>query len=180
VLADLGGTGIYTDFDSAIVPVNGDSARLAGLELSFTHHYASLPAPWDGLLTAMNLTLTDSDARLRLTSRHLPLPNQSDHLANLVIGYASASFDLRVAGNYRSRRLVRLDEPQDSNFDVYEGGHFSLDVSAKLRLNDHWRVQFDAINLTDRPLYEFYGDKQHLARFEDYGRTLQIGFRCDL
>ena len=148
--------------------------------MSYTHGYISLPAPWDGLLTTMNLTLTDSDARLRLTDRRLPLPNQSDRVANLVIGYAKGLLDFRIAGNYRSSRLIRLDEPEYRNFDVYEADHFSLDVSAKLRIDNHWRVQFDAINLTNRPLYEYYGDKQHLARYELYGRTFQLGVRCDL
>jgi outer membrane receptor protein involved in Fe transport len=89
-------------------------------------------------------------------------------------------FEFRIAGNYRSPRLVRLDAPADPAFDVYEGDHFTIDLGAKWRLVRHWQLQFDAINLTDRPLYEYYGDPQHLARYETYGRTYRIGLRCDL
>jgi len=180
VQVDLAGTGPYVDFDSAIVPVNGDSARLTGIELGYTHRYASLPPPWDGLLISANATLTDSDMRIAQTDRRLPLTNQSDRIANLIIGYTSAAFELRVAGNYRSPRLVRLDAPTDRNFDVYEGDHFTLDLDAQWQLDAHWRLQLDGVNLTNRPLYEFYGDPQHLARYETYGRTLRIGVRCDL
>ena len=180
VQADLAGTGSYVDFDSAIVPVNGDSARLAGIELSYAHRYASLPPPWDGLLIAANATLTDSDMHLSLTDRRLPLTNQSDRVANLIVGYASETLEVRLAGNYRSPRLVRLDAPADRTFDVYEGDHFTLDFSAQWQLDRHWRLQFEGVNLTDRPLYEFYGDPQHLARYEAYGRTFRLGVRCDL
>ncbi|HKE47269.1 MAG TPA: hypothetical protein VKB52_04330 [Rhodanobacteraceae bacterium] len=85
-----------------------------------------------------------------------------------------------MAGNYRSPRLVRLDAPEDRDFDVYEGDHFTLDVSAKWRIDRRWQIQFDAVNLTDRPLYEYYGDSGHMARYEQYGRTVRLGVRCDL
>jgi len=180
VLADIAGTGAYADFERVIAPINGDSARLAGIELNYTHRYVSLPAPWDGLLTAVNLSLTDSDARLDSSHRRLPLPDQSDTVSNLVVGYEKGMLSLRVAGNYRSERLLRLDQPEDPAFDVYEAGHFSLDLSAKFRLGDHWRVYFDAINVTNRPLYEYYGDNDFVARYETYGRTFQLGLRGEL
>jgi TonB-dependent receptor len=176
VLTDLAGSGEFVDFDEAITPVNGERATLRGLELTWTKRFGFLPAPWDGLLASANLTLSDGDARLPLAGRSLPLPNQSERVANLVLGYERGALSARLAASYRSKRLLRLDQPDDPAFDVYEDDHVALDLSLKYRFGEHWRVYFDAINLSDRPLYEYYGDAERLhARYERYGRSYRLG-----
>ncbi len=175
VPVDLAGSAGFDEFDEAIVPVNGDRATLRGLELSVSHRFGALPAPWDGLLAGANLTVTDSEATLPMAQRDLPLPNQSDSIANAVLGYEKGPLSLRVAGSWRDDRLLRLDEPEDPSFDVYEDAHFQLDVSLRYRFGRRWTLYADAINLNDRPLYEFYGDQRFHARYEIYGRVFQLG-----
>ncbi len=169
----------FPGFEEVIAPVNGDRASLVGVELAWTRRFGELPPPWNGLLVSANATWVDSKSTLPLAQRELPLPNQSDVLANLALGYERGGFSARIAGNFRGERLVRLDEPEDPAFDVYEADRFLLDLSFKYRFDRHWQLAFEALNVADRPLYEFYGDRRFLARYEDYGRTYQLGLKYD-
>ena len=109
------------------------------------------------------------------TGRRIPLPNQSDRVANLIIGYEGGACSVRVAGSWRSERLISLEAPEDPAFDLYEDEHAAIDVSLEYRLDAHWRIRVDALNVFDRPLYEYFGEPTYAARYEHYGRIVVLG-----
>jgi len=178
VRVNLAGQGAYTDYDHAEIPINGDTAKLYGLELSWTQQFADLPAPFDGLLVNANATWTHSTAKLGLRDGTIPLPNQSKALANLVIGYEKGPLSLRLSNSWRGKRLTDLDDPSDPSQDIYEQSHLQVDFSAKYRVAKDWRVYLDAVNLTDRPYYRAYANGG-LAQYEKYGRVYLLGVEAN-
>ncbi|MET0232870.1 MAG: TonB-dependent receptor [Rhodanobacteraceae bacterium] len=179
VHANLAGTGDYIGYDQADVPVNGDSAKLYGVELSWTRQFSWLPEPFDGFLVNANGMWAHSTAHLALRDGSIPLPNQSNVVANLVLGYEKGPWSLRLANSYRSKRLTDLDDPVDATQDIYERAHLEVDFSAKYRFAKDWRVYLEAVNLTDRPFYRQYANGG-LAQYEKYGRVYMIGIEANL
>ena len=178
VRVNLAGQGDYVGYDRAELPINGDTAKLYGLELSWTQQFSWLPDPFDGLLVNANATWTHSTAKLGLREESIPLPNQSDALANLVLGYEKGPLSLRLSNSWRGKRLTDLDDPSDPTQDIYERPHLQVDFSAKYRFAKDWRAYFEAINLTDRPYYRAYATGG-LAQYEKYGRVYLIGVEAN-
>jgi TonB-dependent receptor len=74
---DVAGTGDWVDFDQAETFVNGDSAQVSGIELSWAQALRELPAPFNGLIVGANATFTRSKARIAQggESREIHLPS---------------------------------------------------------------------------------------------------------
>ncbi|MBS7456383.1 TonB-dependent receptor [Coralloluteibacterium stylophorae] len=179
VLADVAGSGAFADFDEAIQPLNGDEASVRGLELAWTQKLAFLPAPFDGMLFSINHAWIDSESTLPSREGEFPLPRQSDRVGNVALGYENETVSLRLAGNYRSAYLDSLEELDDPAFDRYVDDHFQLDLSAKYRFSDAAQLYFNAINLNDRPLYAYLGQRRFNSQFESYGRTFELGLQVN-
>ena len=178
VRADLAGSGDYTAYDEAIVPINGDTAKLSGIEFGWTRRLGDV-APWlDGLLISANASFSHSSAHLAGRDGDMPLPNQSDRNANLVLGYEKHGIDLRLAAAYIGKRLTVVNDIADEALDVYEQPHFQVDFTAKYRFDPQWQAYVDVANVTNRPLYETYRGG-FLSRYERYGRTVQVGLEAE-
>lgn len=163
-----------------IQPINGETATLLGLELTWTKKFNGLPQPWNGLLLTANATISDSEATLELRDTTIPMPRQADTVYNLILGYETNRVSFRVASNYKSETLLALDDPGDSNFDIYQSAHNQYDMSLKLFFNENWLVFFDGNNLGDEPYYAYYSDPRYNAQYEQYGRTFSMGLQYKL
>lgn len=168
--------------DSAelISPINGDSATITGIELTWTKKFNQLPAPWNGLLLASNLTLSDSEATLALRDSAIPMPKQSDTVFNLSLGYETNRLSVRFAVTSKSEALVALEDFEDSEFDVYQSGHTQFDFSIKYHPAERWQIYFDGNNLTDEPLYRYFKGTDYNAQYEEYGTTYAFGWQYRL
>ncbi len=177
VRADVAGQGEFIDFEEVIQPINGEDARLWGVELNWVQRMHFLPEPFDGLLLSANYTHTDSSAELDFRAQDITLPRQSDNVANLAIGYEKSGWSVRAAWTYRDRYFEEISELDDPSLDLYVDDHLQFDVSAKYQINDRYQIYLEGINLNDEPLYAYYGQRERLAVYEKYGRTAQIGLR---
>src|SRR5690606_19545935 len=102
-------------------PVNGDGAKIAGIELAFTRYFDFLPAPWDGLGIQTNYTyiknsgvensnlVLDTVDGSAVAGSSRPgsftpgrLEGLSDHQYNVVLMYEKEKFGARLAYNWRS------------------------------------------------------------------------------
>ena len=167
--------GAVIDDAEVIQPINGDTADLLGVELTWVKRFTELPGTWSGLLLSANATFTSSEADLALRPSSIDLPRQSDRVFNLSVGYESEHFSARIAGTYKSEALLGLEDPEDEAFDVYQDAHFQVDLSMKYHINDSWLVYFDANNLTDEPFYSFFDSSRFNGQYEEYGRTYALG-----
>lgn len=168
VEANVAGSGAFAEFEEAFQPVNGEEATLTGLELSWVKSFNN------GLLLSANGTFSDSEAVTILDGERFEtsLPNQSDTVGNLVIGYETDSLSLRLSMTYKSDNLEEID---DGMLRI-EDDHQQMDFVAKYYINNDMQVYFNGINLGDEPLYHYFDERNRNAQFEQYGRTFEIGF----
>ncbi|NIF28201.1 TonB-dependent receptor [Pantoea sp. Tr-811] len=174
---DLAGTGDWVDFDEALTFENGGGARLYGLELAYSQKFDWLPAPWNGLLVGANLTLSKSHATLEGAGgkRGIDLPNQSDTVGNVMLGWENDRLNLRLAANYKSGYLLEVAALDDKAHDQYADDQVHVDFKAGYFLTPELQLTFEAQNIFDEPYYVYSGHRRYNAQYEEYGPTYKIG-----
>lgn len=165
-------------YDQFTTTINGDSAKIAGFEASYSQVYDMLPAPFDGLLTQFNYTYTHSKATLA-DGREIYLPAASRNTFNVVLGFDKGPIDLRLAGTYRDKYLDEVGDSAEE--DRWVNDHFQLDFSAKLKVLKNVRLTLDVININNAKYfaYQSFGGAQRLLQYEEYGPTFKFGVKAD-
>ncbi|KAI2673115.1 TonB-dependent receptor [Pseudomonas sp. TNT3] len=180
---DLAGTGAWVDFAEAHTFANGDSAKLYGLELAYSQQFDWLPAPWNGLLVGANATFSRSDAEIEgfdaasgtNLKRSIDLPNQSDTVGNLMLGWEDDKLSLRLSANYKSDYLYELAPINDKAHDLHVDAQTFVDFSARYSLTKNLQVSFEAQNLTDESYFVYTGNRSYNGQYEEYGPTYKLG-----
>ncbi|HET6524576.1 TonB-dependent receptor [Sphingopyxis sp.] len=169
-------------FDEATIPINGDSAEIWGLELSYTQALRFLPAPLDGFLVNANYTYTDATGTVPTDGditdlRKINLPAASKHTFNAALGYEKGPVSLRLAGTYRSKYLDELGDTAAE--DRIIDNHFQLDLSAKYQVTEQVQVFYEWVNINNAKYYAYnnVGARQNLLQFEQYKWTMKFGAR---
>lgn len=121
-------------FHNVNTSINGDKAKVYGLELSYSRFFDN------GLFLNSNLTLLDSEADAGETVRAdtTAMPNQADVTANLTLGWENEMFSARLIGNMRSEILTEIGTCSQADIDRdnewarlnTEGGEGALDGAA--------------------------------------------------
>jgi TonB-dependent receptor len=145
-------------------PLNGDGARLRGLELSFQRFFDFMPQPFDGLGMQMNYTYVENDGipNSNLNSTQAAgsviddkapdtiqintLEGLSEHSSNLVLMYEKNDWAARLAYSWRSEFLVTAVDCCVA-MPVWSEASGQLDGSLKYNLNDNLEVNFQASNI---------------------------------
>lgn len=171
-------------FNEAVIPINGPSAEVWGIELGFAQALTMLPAPLDGLLVQANYTYTDAKGTVPNDGdptdlRQISLPSTSQLTANVVLGYEKGPFSLRLAGTYRDKYLDELGD--EAEFDRYVDNHFQLDLSAKFRVNKMLQLYYEWVNINDAKYFAYnnFGSRQNLYQYERYNWTMKFGARLN-
>lgn len=154
--AEVQDNGQWDGFKEVVQQVNGGSASLTGLELAWNKSFDS------GVLLGLNGTFVDTDDQL---------PNQSDTIANAIIGFENDVLSTRLSASYKSKSY----QFDDGGVAVYGDDHLQLDISAKYYLTDTINVFFNAVNLTDEPMYLYHGHRNFNYQYEEYGRSFELG-----
>ncbi len=183
--------GVYRGiaYDEAVIPINGESGEVYGIELSYSQVYDFLPAPFDGLLTQLNYTYTDAQGSVPDgdfasigsvdTYRDVMLPASSKHTVNAVLGYEKGPINLRLSGTYRDKYLDELGGDADS--DRYVDDHFQLDLSAKYAVTENVQVYYEWVNINNAKYfaYNMLGGQRNLYQYEEYNWTMKAGVRVN-
>jgi TonB-dependent receptor len=168
-------------YNEAVIPLNGESAEVRGLELSYGQAFTMLPAPFDGLIANVNYTYTDTEAEVQTEDglRTIPLPTSSEHTYNIVIGYDKGPLSLRLSGAGRSSYLDELGGEADE--DRYVEPHFQIDASAKYRFSDNFQLFGELVNINDATYtaYQTGPGRDRLLQYEEYGWTAKFGFKAN-
>lgn len=172
VIADVAGTDSWDGYDEVMQPVNGESATLDGVELSWVKAFDN------GLLLSANGTFSSSDAETLLDGERFEtsLPNQSDRIGNLTVGYESDKLSLRLTLAYKSENLEEIDGDRLR----MEDAHKQVDFMGKYYISNDMHVYFNAINLNNEPYYHYFDQRQRNAQYEEYGRTFELGFHWQI
>ena len=176
--------GVYNGnaYDEAIIPINGDSAEIWGIELGFSQAFTFLPAPFDGFIVQGNYTYTDAQGTVFTDGdigdpRDIPLPATSKHTGNISLGYDKGPFDVRLSGTYRDRYLDEIADEAD--LDRYVDDHFQLDLSAKFRVTEQLQVFYEWVNINNAKYFAYnrLGSQRNLYQYEEYSWTMKGGVR---
>lgn len=174
------GTLYGVDYEELVSSINGDKAKIKGVELSYAQVFSFLPAPLDGLLLNANYTYTDATGTVLTDGditdpRKVPLMSASKNTLNMVVGYEKGPVSLRAAGTFRDKYLDELGDTADQ--DRYVDNHFQLDLSAKLRILPGVRLFAEWVNVTNEPYfaYQNYAGGRRLLQFEEYNWTIKGG-----
>jgi len=174
------GSAYGIDYTEAVTFVNGETATVKGIELSYNQALTFLPAPFDGLLLNANYTYTDATGTVstggdRTDPRRIALPSASKNTFNVVLGYEKGPISLRAAGTYRDKYLDEVGG--SANEDRIVNDHFQLDLSAKFRVLPRTRLFAEWINVTDAPYYAYqnFAGSQRLLQYEKYNWTAKFG-----
>ncbi len=166
----------FNAIEEAEIALNGENAKLYGVEFAWSKQLSELPEPFNGLLLSANLTLAKSDASIDTIEgpRNIRLPQQSDKTGNFTVGYDDEKLSLRLAANYKSDYLDEINAESPTH-DIIVDDHFQLDFSARYFIQDNIQIFFEAININDEPFYSYVSQPSLNAQFEDYGPTFKLG-----
>lgn len=175
---DVSGSGLFTDFDEAVTFANGDSAKVHGLELSYTQKLSWLPAPWNGLLVGANATFSASDAEIEGLgqTRDIDLPGQSKQVGNLMVGWENEKLSMRLSTNYKSSYLSEVASIDDEELDQYVDSQVFVDFGASYFLTKNAQISLEVKNITDESFYVYNRSSSYNAQYEEYGPTIKLGF----
>lgn len=131
--------------------VNGGSADIKGLELSYQQNYDFLPGMLKYLGTSINYTYADSNAivdpeNLSSPYNNLPFINTSKHSANIRAYWENDWSSYRLAYSYRGRSLQTVVSKTSSLVAEAKG---TLDFSANWTINKNLKVTAAVTNLTN-------------------------------
>ncbi len=164
---------------------NLDKSTIKGVEFNAQKQLQFLPGALANLYVNVNYTYNDAHSELP-TGQTIPFRKMSRNVANLLLGYQDDAWDVRLSSNYRDRYLDALfdDEPAELGLSTdqirYTDAHQQWDFSAKYTLSDALILNFEIINLNDEPEYYYWGKKERLSQYDEFGTTYAIGLRYSL
>lgn len=163
------------EFSEAVIPQNGDEAKVKGLELNYQQSLDFLPGALNGLIVAFNYTYTDAEGDIG--DRNVSLPASAENTFNASLGYEKGPLSFRLTAAYRDKYLDELGETDTK--DRYVADHIQFDLSAKYRLTPQFQVFAEFVNLGDEPYvaYQNLGGRKRLLQYEEYSWTGKTGFR---
>jgi len=160
--------------DQLSQPENAKSGSLLGLELNWEQQFVNLPAPWNGLGAAVNLTLVKSDVDVfGREDDDLPFFRQADVIGNAALFYTIGGFEARLAANYRDDYLQGIGG--DLTEDVYFGKRTQVDFKLSYKASDNLSIFAEMQNLNDASRREFQGVSSRMFADEIYSWTALAG-----
>jgi TonB-dependent receptor len=134
-------------------PKNGSAAEITGVELTFQQQLRTLPAPFDGLGVAMNLTLQTSAAETGIPfrqGRRVEFMNSPEQLWNAALFYEKAGWEARLAASFNG---AYIEDLRAHAVDKWIQARTQYDFKLSRRIGAGWRGYFEIQNLTNEPVY---------------------------
>lgn len=169
--------GAPNGINSLTTPLNGDSAKVTGLEADFQQQFTFLPSPFDGFGIYANLTLTDSESILggSRQGEKVPFLNQSKKLGNLALSYEKYRFFARVSLTHRSRYLSLIGASTAG--DQYVEDHSQIDISTNYKFSQRFTVYAEFLNVTNEPYSAVYNVTKGMRKAEFYSWSANVGVK---
>ncbi|WDI30079.1 TonB-dependent receptor [Hyphococcus flavus] len=147
--------------------VNGDSAKIKGLEFIYQQPFSSLPGPFGNTGFIGNYTYVSSDEIIGF----------SDHAFNATFYYEDNRLGARVTGAYRSDYLTTNPRSSDGREERGVASTFNLDFAMQYALTDSIELTFDALNLTDQYEHQTFDMLGLPTLYHHTGRNFLFGAR---
>ena len=156
--------------------INGGTANLYGVELSWMQQFTFLHGFFNGFGIYANYTFTNSNADLKFRSRNV-LPGQAGNTANAGLNYEKGNLSARLSLNFQDKVLNKVGKTEE--FDRWTDSRLELDFTGAYTLLHGLEFYFDLINITNEPQREYYGS--NLPRVNEYyGISMRAGLKLTL
>ena len=169
-------------YDEAVIPINGPSAEVFGVEIGVAQSFDYLEGFLSGFIVSANYTYTDATGLVPNDGdpndlREINLPAASKHTFNAALGYEKGPISLRVAGTYRDGYLDELGSEAED--DRLVDNHFQVDLSARYQFTSNVQAFFEWININDAKYFAFnrIGGTRNNLQYEEYSWTMKGGLR---
>ncbi|MFM6852670.1 MAG: TonB-dependent receptor [Sphingopyxis sp.] len=176
-----GTTAAATDIFTVSQPVNSSGGMLRGFELNMQQPFTFLPGLLANFGVLANYTYVKSDIRY-LTAANgstfvvAPLVGLSKHAINGTLYYEDERFSLRGSVAYRSQYLTAVPGTEGNAWNG-TNGTVNIDAQMGYTLNDHVKLSFEAINLTDEMNDQFVDETNRLNVLTHSGRQFNFGVK---
>ncbi len=128
--------------------LNGGSADVRGLEMSFQQQFSRLPGFWKGFGAFANFTWLETEGDYGTPGATITqgeLPNFTPRSGNMGLSYIGYNWTIRVKANYTGERLlVYQADPSRRQFGV---AHTPWDLNIAYAVNPRVRLFVDVINV---------------------------------
>ena len=165
--SDNGFGGLYEGY-TLTTQYNGGSAKIKGLELSYTQQFTFLPGWWKGFGAFANYTWIKAEGDYgvgnsitlgQVNAHTTEVANFVPQSGNVGVSYILNKLSLRLQYNHVGRYLNTYNANRSRM--LYRVARFTLDVKLNYRVSRRFDVYLDAWNILeekDRAL-EFYGGR---------------------
>lgn len=156
--------------------LNGDAADVYGVEVNAQANLTFLPGILKGISILANYTYSHSDADAQFR-KGIRLPGQATHTANGSLAYSIKGLTLQGNVNYNGSYTVSLGA--DAATDVIRDARVQVDANASYRINKHFTVYAEALNLTNAPQVDYFGERSRIytKQFYSYWGRAGVKFR---
>ncbi len=183
-------------FPVSVQQVSERKSNLYGFEFTGSHNFSYLPGYWSGLGAKVSYNYADSnfefedsrygnisqvqlDGSVVQTNQGIiapaSLPGLSKHTLSAQVYYQIGDWDLQA--NYKYRDSYFQPFISDGTRLRYVGDVGVWEARASYEINDHFRLQVDAINLFSEPKEQFAYVQDDLYEVNDYGPRIFFGIR---
>ena len=154
-------------------PININSEKYTGVEVSGQYTFSMLPAPFDGLGVQANYSYTHPSTAFTNSITY-----------NLIGFYEKGPIEIRVAYNWRNaldltRNAVTVNG-QSQQDDEFQAAYGELDASIQYTVTKNLVVFAQALNLNNEKSIKYWGVPDRIEDYEGYGRRFGVGARLKL
>lgn len=172
-------------------PRNTD-AKLQGAEVAYTQFFDMLPGWLSGFGTQLNYTYVDATADIPdltqnpVTFHTGAVTNVSKNAYNVILIYEKYGLSSRLAYNWRDDYIESYNQSGAQPPAVVVKDAAQMDFSLGYAINDKVTVAFDATNLLDKPVLNYFGTRSNQDQFlyprdvRSNDRTFSLGVRWRL
>jgi TonB-dependent receptor len=172
-------------------PQNTD-AKLKGAEVAYTQFFDMLPGWLSGFGTQLNYTYVDATADIPdltqspVTFHTGPVTNVSKNAYNVILIYEKYGLSSRLAYNWRDDYIESYNQSGAQPPAVVVKDAAQMDFSLGYNINEKVTIAFDATNLLDRPVLNYFGTRSSQDQYlfprdvRSNDRTFSLGVRWRL
>lgn len=175
-------------------PENSDfETEVYGFEIDLQANLNFLPSPFDGIVFSANYSYIQSETFYPLfaigprspdppfrptlidSARAGRMPGQSDHIANIALGYEKGNFSGRISMIYQGEALQHVGTR--SELDGFTDDFVRWDLIAQYELFQNLMLILNVNNLSAAPERAFLGIESFPTREEYFGWTADLGLK---
>ncbi len=168
-------------------------SQLYGYEFDVQTNLRFLPNPLDGIVLSANYSYIRSktympfqvpkkiSSRITVlvdTTRESRMPGQSEHMANVSLGYEKGKFSGRVSLIYQGNFIREVGRRAEE--DKYDADFVRWDLAVRYKLMSRVSITFDMNNITNLHDLSFMGITDYPTNEEHFGWTADLGIKLDL